>query len=116
MAKKHVINYYKQVQDTYFEMLNDVADFDKAYKDGIISQEQFDNAQILLEKIKDNYERLSYILLLLNQPSKKEKLKKFKNQNKKVYSYLENVSQDKSISESEDALKELKELIRKEKK
>lgn len=116
MAKKHVINYYKQVQDTYFEMLNDVADFDQAYKDGIISQEQFDNAQILLEKIKDNYERLSYILLLLNQPSKKEKLKKFKNQNKKVYSYLENVSQDKSISESEDALKELKELIRKEKK
>ena len=31
MAKKHVINYYRQIQDLYFEMLEDVKDFDERH-------------------------------------------------------------------------------------
>lgn len=113
MAKKHLINYYLQVQEQYFEMLNDAKDFDDAYRSGHLTQEQFEIAQVMLEKYKDNYNRLSYDIMLLNQPNKKDKLKAYKKQNKKVYSYLDSVSQDKSINESADVLKEFKKLISK---
>lgn len=116
MAKKHLISYYKQIQEQYLEMLGDVQEFDDAYKSGHISQEQFDNAQAMMDRLKDNYDRLSYVLLLLNQPNKKDKKKTFLKQNKKLYTYFEEISQDKTIKDNEDVLKEFKKLIGKEKK
>ncbi len=115
MAKKHVINYYRQVQDLYFEMLEDAKDFDKALKDGHVTQEQVEQSQMMLDRVKDNYERLSYIILLLNQPARKNKLKNHQRQNKKVYSYLDSVSQEVSLKEAQDDLKQFKEFIKKEK-
>lgn len=115
MAKKHVINYYRQVQDLYFEMLEDVKDFDKALKDGHVTQEQVEQSQMMLDRVKDNYDRLSYIIVLLNQPARKNKLKNHQRQNKKVYSYLDSVSQEASLKEAQDDLKQFKEFIKKEK-
>ena len=115
MAKKHVINYYRQIQDLYFEMLEDVKDFDKALKDGHVTQEQVEQSQMMLGRVKDNYDRLSYIVLLLNQPTRKNKLKNHQRQNKKVYNYLDSVSQEVSLKEAQDDLKQFKEFIKKEK-
>ena len=116
MAKKHVVNYYRQIQDLYFEMLNDVKDFDEALKGGFVTDEQVEQSQMMLTKVKENYERLSYILLLLNQPVRDKKLDRYKKQNKNLYSYLENMSQDNALKEMQDDLKQFKEFIKKEKK
>lgn len=116
MSKRHVIDYYLQVQDLYFEMLDDVKDFDEALKGGFITQEQVEQSQMMLARVKDNYDRLSYIVVLLNQPNRKTKLKKHLTQNKKVYNYLRDVSQENSLSEMNDDLKKFKEFIKKEKK
>lgn len=114
MAKKHVINYYNQIQDMYFEMLDDVKDFDEALKGGYVTQEQVEQSQMMLDKAKDHYERLSYIILLLNQPAGNKKLKKHKNQNKRLYNFFKNMSQEKTIDETQDNLKKFKEYIKKE--
>lgn len=113
MAKKHVIDYYKQVQDLYFEMLDDVKDFDEALKGGFVTEEQVEQSQMMLNRTKDNYERLSYIILLLNQPVRNKKMKRHKNQNKKLYNHFETISQDTSIKEMQDDLKRFKEYIEK---
>ena len=115
MAKKHVISYYQQIQDLYFEMLDDVKDFDEALKGGYVTEEQIEQSQMMLDKTKDHYERLSYIILLLNQPTRDKKLNRHKGQNKKLYNYFENTSQDKVLSEIQDDLKKFKEYIKKEK-
>lgn len=116
MAKRHVIDYYLQVQDLYFEMLNDAKDFDDALKDGFVTQEQVEQSQMMFDRIKDNYDRLSYIIVLLNQPNRKKKLARHQNQNKEVYNYLREVSQENSLFEMKDDLKKFKEFIKKEKK
>jgi len=115
MAKKHVMSYYKQIQDLYFEMLEDVKDFDEALKGGYVTEEQVEQSQMMLDKTKDHYERLSYIILLLNQPTRDKKLNRHKSQNKKLYNYFENTSQDRVLSEIQDDLKKFKEYIKKEK-
>jgi iron uptake system EfeUOB component EfeO/EfeM len=81
MSLKHVKHYYLQCQEQYFDMLNDAKDFDEALKKGLVDQEQFDQAQVLLNKIKENYERLSYIMYLFVQPNRPNKVAKFNKQN-----------------------------------
>ena len=56
MAVRDVINYYAQVEAQYQEMLADVKDYEQALQ--------------LVDGIKSNYERLSYIMFLLTKRKK----------------------------------------------
>ena len=112
MAKNDVIHYYQTMEAQYFEMLQDVKDFDEALKAGIVSEEQFQQAQSLLETIKTNYERLSYIMLLLNEPRRKKKKSKFKNNHLPLYKYLEPSSKEYIEMENQDALKRFKDYVK----
>lgn len=114
MALKQVKDYYLQVQAQYLEMVDDAKDFDEALKAGMVEQSQFDQAQEMLTRIKENYERLSYIMYLFMQPKRKEKVAKFNKQNKLTQAQLEKYSgsQTTVMSENEDVLKEFKKLIR----
>jgi len=113
MALKHFKRYYAQVQEQYFEMLEDTKDFNILLKEGQVTQEQVEQAQQMLAKIKENYERLAYVALLLSKPNRKSKEKAYKRQNKAVYSALEEASDDYVIAENADCLKEFKEYIKK---
>lgn len=118
MALKQVKDYYLQVQAQYLEMVADAKDFDEALKAGMVEQSQFDQAQEMLTRIKENYERLSYIMYLFMQPNRKEKVAKFNKQNKLTQAQLEKYSgsQTTVMSENEDVLKEFKKLIKEIKK
>lgn len=111
MGKRDVVNYYLSVQSQYLEMLEDIKDFDEALKNGQVNQQQYDQALESLSKLKENYERLSYIILLLQEPNRQTKKAKFKKRNELVYDYLDGSSQDIIKSENDDILKELKRLI-----
>lgn len=114
MARRHVIKYYKEVQDQYIEMLHQANEFEKALKDEFITQEQITQYKEIVAKLKENYERLSYIMFLLNMPNKKSKEARYKKQNKNIVNYLNNSSEEFVLKEDEDVLLKLRQFIKKE--
>ena len=114
MARRHVIKYYKEVQDQYIEMLHQANEFEKALKDEFITQEQITQYKEIVAKLKENYERLSYIMFLLNMPNKKSKEAHYKKQNKNIVNYLNNSSEEFVLKEDEDVLLKLRQFIKKE--
>lgn len=116
MARKHVINYYLEQQQLYFDMVKDIKDVEKDYKDGLIDIERYNQLMEVLqpdiEIIKSNYERLSYIVLLLNQPQNKKKEDKFIRQEKELYDGLQGASKEAVLDETKDALADLRKHIK----
>lgn len=76
MAIRDVKEYYFKMLAQYIEMKNDLADFEQALKDGFITEEQMQTAFEEVNKVQQNYERLSYIMYLLNLPNRKSKRKR----------------------------------------
>lgn len=111
MAKRDLNLYFYQIQSQYFEMLDNLKDMDEALKKGLIEEEQVTNIKVFVNKLKDNYQRLSYIMLLLNKPKNKKRVGNYEKQNEEIYKYLDKDSQEHVVTEDEDILKELKIFI-----
>ena len=118
MAKKHLIAYYLEQQALYFEMLQDIKDVDKDYKEGRIDPERYNQLMEVLkpdvEILKGNYERLSYVMLLLNKPTRDKKGENFEKEQKEWYDRLQGASREAIYDESKDALADFKRLVREE--
>ena len=84
MSVKDVKRYYDVITEQYFEMVNDLKDFEEAVSNNIIEPERLEEIKKNIEPIKVNYQRISYIMYLLNIPTKKSKYKKYERQNKKL--------------------------------
>jgi hypothetical protein len=78
MAIRDVKEYYFKMLNQYLEMKADMADFEQALKDGFITEDQMQYALEEVNKVQQNYERLSYIMYLLNLPKRKAKQKQYK--------------------------------------
>ena len=77
MAIRDVKDYYFKMLSQYMEMKGDLADFEQALKDGFITEEQMQAAvKEEVSRIENNYDRLSYIMYLLNLPNRKSKRKR----------------------------------------
>ena len=111
MARRDVLIYFKQVEDQYLEMLADVKDYEKDHEAGYISDEKYNELLAQIDIVKVNYERISYIVFLLNAPARDSKKSKYMKQNKKLSGGLANSSLDKVLNENADALKKIKELL-----
>lgn len=111
MALRDVKEYYFKMLGQYFEMKADLADFEQALKDGFITEDQMQAAIEDVDKVKQNYERLSYIMYLLNLPNRKSKQEKYIKMNKKLIAEFEARQADtKSVElENRDALKAFRE-------
>ena len=110
MSVKHVNEYYNQICAQYQEMLNDIKDLEKECAEGIVEPERIDRLKDQIAPIKNNYERWSYMMFLLHQPNRKEKVKRYQKQNDKLLKSLskensleavleENINSMKSIGE-----------------
>lgn len=111
MARRDVLIYFKQVEDQYLEMLADVKDYEKDHEAGYISDEKYNELLAQIDIVKVNYERISYIVFLLNAPARDSKKNNYMKQNKKLSRGLANSSLDKVLNENADALKKIKELL-----
>lgn len=111
MALRDVKEYYFKMLGQYFEMKADLADFEQALKDGFITEDQMQTAIEDVDKVKQNYERLSYIMYLLNLPNRKSKQEKYNKMNQKLVAEFEAQHADiKSVElENRDALKAFRE-------
>lgn len=72
MSYRDVRKYYKDVEAQFFEMKADAEDLQKAVADGFISQERIDETASMTERLRTNYERLSYVMYLFNLPNRKK--------------------------------------------
>ena len=119
MAVKDVKEYYFKLIAQKAELEADLADFEEALKNGVITEEQMQAAKDELIPYQINLDRLTYIMYLLELPNRKAKKAKFAKQNKKILNELEKRKADERsvISENKSALdafrKEVKELLNK---
>lgn len=107
MSHRDVIEYYKQIQNDYIEMREELKDLEKECMEGLVSPEQVDQMKSTIEPLKTNYERISYIIYLMNKPVRKNKAEGYKKRNQKL---LKSLNPSNSI---ENSLKENKEVLNK---
>lgn len=108
--------YYLKVQEQYFEMLSDSKDFDEALKGGYVTEEQVAQANSMLGRVKENYDRLSYIMLLLNKPKRRNRVNPFilSKENKALVNYCRNnySTKDLVIDENTNVLQQFKQFVK----
>jgi hypothetical protein len=114
MAIRDVKDYYFKMLSQYMEMKGDLADFEQALKDGFITEEQMQAAFEEVNKVQQNYERLSYIMYLLNLPNRKSKRKRPTTIDSALAAEFKNRKADiESVSvENRDALKAFKDEMK----
>lgn len=116
MAVRDVKLYFLQVQNQYQELLDRVDDLEEALKDDILTEEQFETAKKSIDIVKDNYERLAYIMMLLNKPKRSDKAIKYDKTYKEWYDYLSGASKEAIMKENYDALVDFREFAKEMKK
>lgn len=114
MAYRHLKDYYEKIQSQYMEMLGDAKDYQQGVDEGSLTPEQAEQAYAMTAKLKENYERITYVLYLLGMPNRKSKEKTYERQNRKALRYLsdEKADEESAVSEGGDALKEFRSFIK----
>lgn len=113
MAIKDVRNYYYTMLSQYLEEKQNLVDFEEALKDGLITEEQMQEAMNTVNELETNYHRLTYIMYLFDMPNRKEKKVRYVSQNREVLKELEALGADiNSIKkENTDALLHFKAFL-----
>jgi hypothetical protein len=70
MAIKDVREYYYTMLAQYLEEKQNLEDFSVALKDGLITEEQMQEAMENVANLEENYHRLAYIMYLFNMPNR----------------------------------------------
>ena len=108
MSVKQVNEYYKQICEQYQEMINDIKDVEREVEQGIVEPEFVERLKQQVAPIKLNYERWTYMMFLLHQPNRKEKIKKYQRQNAKLLKNLDSNNSLKAVlEENEEARKHI---------
>lgn len=82
MSVKHIKEYYNTVCDQYHDFLEELRDFETLCNEGLVAPEVIEQAKRTIEPLKDNWQKLNYIIFLLNMPNNKNKQNRYANQNK----------------------------------
>ena len=111
MSVKHVKKYYEEICDQYKEMLENIKDSEQDLMNNMVDMDYVENLKKLIQPVKDNYERWSYMMFLLNQPNRKDKIPAYK---RRMQKFLKDIPEDKSpdatLQENKDAIKNIKPL------
>lgn len=110
MAIKDVKQYYYTMLNQYLEMKADLADFEQALADGHITEDQLIAAQNEVFTIETNFDRISYIMYLLEMPNRSKKRDRYKKSNKALEQHFtESGSTQESVNiENKSALDNLR--------
>lgn len=108
MSVKAVKQYYKEISEQYKEMLENIQDLEQEAAQGMVEPERIERLKDQIAPIKQNYERWSYMIYLLNQPQRKEKQPRYKERNKRLLASLSKQnSLDAVRAENAEALKHI---------
>lgn len=73
MAIRDVRQYFYTMLAQYLEEKQNLEDFAEALKDGLITEEQMQEAVATVAELENNYHRLAYIMYLFDMPNKASK-------------------------------------------
>lgn len=106
MAIKDVKHYFYTMLAQYLEEKQNLADFEEALKDGLITEDQMQEAKETVAGLETNYYRLAYIMYLFDMPNRGSKKAAYVKQYKSILKELEALGADiESIKkENSDAL------------
>lgn len=106
MAIKDVRQYYYTMLSQYLEEKQNLADFEAALKDGLISEDQMQEAIETVAKLEENYHRLAYIMYLFDMPNRGSKKQAYVKQYKGILDELKALGADIDAvkTENTDAL------------
>ena len=114
MAIKDVRHYFYTMLAQYVEEKQNLADFEDALKEGLITEEQMQEATDTVANLEANYYRLAYIMYLLDMPNRKSKKDAYVRQYKPIIDELVKLGADiDSIKkENSDALVHFKAALK----
>ena len=101
MAKKDVEKYFVSQQVQFVKMAAMLPEIQRGIDEGLLPEERLQDMEKRILALQNNYERLGYIMFLLNQPVRKEKKAKEKRQNKKYYDAMSHCSQEEVEKEND---------------
>ena len=106
MAIKDVRQYFYIMLMQYLEEKQNLADFEEALNEGLITEEQMQEAITTVNDLETNYHRLAYIMYLFNMPNRGSKKAAYVKQYKPILAELEKLGADiESVKkENSDAL------------
>lgn len=105
MALKDIRKYYEQVCAQYKEMIENIKDLEKEAAEGLVEPERIDRLAEQIAPLKNNYERWTYMMFLLNQPARKSKVPKYRKMiSKKMKELSVSNSIESTIAENNDVL------------
>lgn len=115
MAVKDVKEYYYKLLIQTAEMKADLEDFEKAFKDGYITEDRLDEAKKQVEAIEANFERVGYVMYLLEMPNRPKKAAKWKKQNAKLAQHfqVQKADADAVLDENKSSLDNLRAELKK---
>ena len=109
MAVRHVREYFDIVANQYVEMIDAYRDLEKECQEGLVEPERLDNMKVLLDPIKENYMRISYIMYLLNKPNRESIAPRYEASNKKLLSKItDKHTLDGVVKDNKAALEKVK--------
>lgn len=115
MARRDVLHYYYDIQKSYLEMVDVIKEVEDSYKNGNIDYDRYSDLLERLspeiEKSKEVYELMSYVMFLYNIPQRPKKGEKYRKQNEVYFKYLKKYSSEEKIKEQEEGLKKIREII-----
>ena len=114
MAIRDVREYYYTMLAQYLEEKQNLEDFSEALRDGLITEEQMQNALENVANLEENYHRLTYIMYLLNMPNRATKKPVYIRQHKSILDEFKRLGVDiESIKvENADALAHFKAALK----
>ena len=84
MSRKHVEDYFNKICDDYHEMIQTLKDMEEECNNGLVSPDRVEQLKRMIEPIKLNYGRISYIMYLLNMPQRDKKKSSYERQHAKL--------------------------------
>ena len=100
MAKKDVEEYFNQVADQYKEMLENIRDLEQDVANNLTDTDLLERLKETTAPVKNNYMTLSYIMYLLNKPTRKNKEKGYERRNQKLLKSIDKSCTKEGILES----------------
>ena len=84
MARKDFDRYYDQIANQYRELNHVLENMNKELQEGMIEPERVDNLKLTLAPVITSYQQLSYIKYLLDMPTRRNKVKRYKSSSKSL--------------------------------
>lgn len=84
MARKDFDRYFEQIANQYKELNYVLENMNEELQEGMVEPERIANLKLTLAPVVTCYQQLSYIKYLLDMPTRKKKLKRYKNSSKSL--------------------------------